>query len=93
MRFPCAAECEGRNTKTPKGDVGSGKELGSGRRRPEKDLRRGKAETARRPDEEERLDEALDESFPASDPPAPAHPDVTGWDADDEAVRKAGGKR
>lgn len=42
----------------------------------------------RKPDtkreEDKKLDEALDESFPASDPPAPAHPDVTGWDVDEK---------
>lgn len=39
--------------------------------------------------EEELLDEALEESFPASDPPAPVHPQ--GWvepGADDPARKK-----
>jgi hypothetical protein len=41
--------------------------------------------------DDEQLDEALKESFPASDPPAPAHPDVTGWDLEDhEDPRKKG---
>ena len=43
-------------------------------------------------DEDEKLDEALQESFPASDPPQPAQPGVTGWDAD-KVPGKAGGKR
>jgi hypothetical protein len=54
------------------------------------------ADDVRRPnpdDEDEKLDEALQESFPASDSPAPAHPNVTGWDIKDEATEKAGGKR
>lgn len=42
--------------------------------------------------EDEKLDEALQESFPASDPPQPAQPGVTGWDAD-KVPGKAGGKR
>ena len=33
-------------------------------------------------DADQKLDEALEESFPASDAPAPAHPDITGWDVD-----------
>ena len=40
---------------------------------------------------EDRLDEGLSESFPASDPPGPAQPGVTGWDLDDEAEKKTGG--
>jgi hypothetical protein len=56
----------------------------------------GKSWQSRRPDpddKQEQLDKALEDSFPASDPPAPAHPDVTGWDVDDEAVKRAGGTR
>lgn len=41
-------------------------------------------ETPNPANDDERLDEALEESFPASDPPAPAHPDITGWDLDDK---------
>jgi hypothetical protein len=33
--------------------------------------------------DDERLDEALKETFPASDPPSPTHPDITGWDLED----------
>lgn len=50
-----------------------------------------RADDVRRPnpdDEDEKLDEALKESFPASDPPAPAHPDITGWDKKDDAAKK-----
>jgi len=81
--------------KAAKSDVRPAKKRRGGRQGAGGDLRRGEAERKRteRSDAEDRLDEALDESFPASDPPAPAHPDVTGWDADDAAERKAGGKR
>lgn len=44
-----------------------------------------------RPDpdsEEELLDEAIEESFPASDPPAPAQP-ATGWVEADEDEKKS----
>lgn len=37
--------------------------------------------------DDEQLDEALDETFPASDPPAPAHPDITGWDVEEDQAR------
>ncbi len=40
--------------------------------------------------DDERLDEALKETFPASDPPASTHPGVTGWDVEDE---KADGEK
>lgn len=56
----------------------------------------GKSWQSRPPDPTDRDDElqqALKDSFPASDPPQPAQPGVTGWDADDEAVKKAAGKR
>jgi hypothetical protein len=55
-----------------------------------KPAEKSKEPTTRRPDpdsKDDRLDEALEESFPASDPPAPAHPDVTGWDVDEERRR------
>jgi hypothetical protein len=51
----------------------------------------GKSWQSHRPDpddEDEKLDEALEETFPASDPPAPAHPDVTGWDVEDDKGEK-----
>ena len=57
---------------------------------------KGKNWQSRRPDphdKDEQLDNALKDSFPASDPPEPAQPGVTGWDLDDEAEKKAGGKR
>jgi hypothetical protein len=63
--------------------------------RPQADTRPGEAdlrkETARRPDpanENELLDEALRESFPASDPAQPAQPGVTGWDAEDKKDKR-----
>jgi hypothetical protein len=54
--------------------------------RRDKDGPRGKqsAQTPKPANDDERLDEALKESFPASDPPAPTHPDITGWDRKDE---------
>ncbi len=58
--------------------------------------RKGKSWQCHRPDpddKKEKLDEALVDSFPASDPPQPAQPGVTGWDADDEVGGKAGKKR
>jgi hypothetical protein len=54
----------------------------------------GESWQSRRPDpddKDDQLNQALKDSFPASDPPQPAQPGVTGWDADDEA--KKGGKR
>ena len=39
--------------------------------------------------ENAKLDEALKESFPASDPPESAQPGVTGWDLKDEEKKKA----
>jgi hypothetical protein len=58
----------------------------------------GRSPASQRPDgapdpanENELLDEALEESFPASDPPQPAQPGVTGWDLDDE--EKEGAKK
>jgi hypothetical protein len=56
----------------------------------------GKSWQSRPPDptdKDDKLQQALKDSFPASDPPQPAQPGVTGWDADDEAVKKAAGKR
>ena len=58
--------------------------------------REGVSWQSRRPDpddKDDQLTQALKDSFPASDPPQPAQPGVTGWDADDEAVERAGGKR
>jgi hypothetical protein len=43
-------------------------------------------------DPDQKLDEALEETFPASDAPAPTHPDITGFDVDNDAGRR-GGKR
>lgn len=55
--------------------------------------RKGKNWQSRRPDPaspNEKLDTALEDSFPASDPPAPAQPSITGWDKKDvdEAAKK-----
>jgi hypothetical protein len=57
---------------------------------------KGESWHSRRPDpddKDDQLNQALKGSFPASDPPQPAQPGVTGWDADDEAGKKAGGQR
>lgn len=35
-------------------------------------------------DKDDKLNQALKDSFPASDPPAPAQPGVTGWDKKDD---------
>ena len=51
---------------------------------------------SRRPDpdsQDDKLDQALKDSFPASDPPEPAQPGVTGWDLTDEERKRAGGLR
>jgi hypothetical protein len=51
---------------------------------------------SRRPDpdsEDDRLDQALKDSFPASDPPEPAQPGVTGWDLTEEERTRAGRSR
>ncbi len=40
---------------------------------------------SRRPEcvkEDDKLDQALKDTFPTSDPPQPAQPGVTGWDLD-----------
>ena len=55
----------------------------------------GKSWQSRTPDsgdKDDELNQALKDSFPASDPPQPAQPGVTGWDADDETRKKTGGK-
>ncbi len=38
--------------------------------------------------DDEKLDEALKESFPASDPPESTQPGVTGWDKVDDDDKK-----
>jgi hypothetical protein len=45
-----------------------------------------KRKSATRKNEE--LDEALKESFPASDPPESTQPGVTGWDLTEEEKKK-----
>jgi hypothetical protein len=35
-------------------------------------------------DEDDKLESALEDSFPASDPPSPAAPTATGWEAVDK---------
>ena len=42
-------------------------------------------------DKDDKLHQALKDSFPASDPPQPAQPGVTGWDVEDETKKTAGG--
>jgi hypothetical protein len=39
-------------------------------------------------DEDDKLNQALKDSFPASDPPQPAQPGVTGWDVKDKNGKK-----
>jgi hypothetical protein len=39
-------------------------------------------------DEDDKLNQALKDSFPASDPPQSAQPGVTGWDAKDKDEKK-----
>jgi hypothetical protein len=39
-------------------------------------------------DEDDKLNQALKDSFPASDPPQPAQPGVTGWDVKDKDERE-----
>ena len=53
---------------------------------------KGKSWQSDRPDpddKDEKLEKALEDSFPASDPPQPAQPGVTGWDADEKEGDKA----
>ncbi len=48
----------------------------------------GKSWQSRRPDpdsEDDKLDQALKDSFPTSDPPESVQPGVTGWDVPEEA--------
>lgn len=60
----------------------------AGRRKAGQDVQPGTGERGRswqsdRPDSDnpdEKLDKALEDSFPASDPPAPAQPGITGWE-------------
>ena len=56
----------------------------------------GRSWQSRRPDpdsEDDKLDQALKDSFPASDPPEPAQPGVTGWDLTEEERKRAGQSR
>ena len=56
---------------------------------------KGKSWQSHRPDPDDaddKLEEALEDSFPASDPPQATQPGVTGWDAGDEVNKKTGGK-
>ena len=51
----------------------------------------GKSWHSRSPDpddKDDKLNQALKDSFPASDPPQPAQPGVTGWDLTEEEKRK-----
>jgi hypothetical protein len=52
----------------------------------------GKSWQSRSPDpddEDDKLNQALKDSFPASDPPQSAQPGVTGWDRKDEDKKKS----
>ena len=68
----------------------------SGGKPEKKEVQPGTAEKGRswqsdRPDPDDaddKLEKALEDSFPASDPPQPAQPGVTGWDADEAAGKK-----
>ena len=56
----------------------------------------GRSWQSRQPDpdsEDDKLDQALKDSFPASDPPEPAQPGVTGWDLTEEERKRAGQSR
>lgn len=65
--------------------------------RRERDVQPGTGKTGKtwqsgRPDPddpEDRLEKALEDSFPASDPPAPAQPKATGWEVLEEEKKKA----
>jgi hypothetical protein len=51
----------------------------------------GKSWQSRSPvphDDDDKLNQALKDSFPASDPPQPAQPKVTGWDLTEEEKEK-----
>ena len=51
----------------------------------------GKSWQSRSPvphDDDDKLNQALKDSFPASDPPQPAQPKVTGWDLTEEEKKK-----
>jgi hypothetical protein len=52
---------------------------------------KGKSWHSDRPDPddpEDKLEKALEDSFPASDPPAPAQPMATGWEVLEEEKKK-----
>lgn len=58
--------------------------------------RPGRSWQSRRPEpgnEDDKLDQALKDSFPTSDPPQPAQPGVTGWDLEDTADTQSGAGR
>lgn len=67
----------GRNEKARDVQPGTGKD--------------GKSWQSRSPDphdDDDKLNQALKDSFPASDPPQPAQPGITGWDLKDEEKKK-----
>jgi len=56
---------------------------------------KGKSWHSRSPDpddKDDQLQQALKDSFPASDPPQSAQPGVTGWDLKDEEKKKKDAK-
>lgn len=53
--------------------------------------KKGKSWQSDRPDphdKEDKLEKALEDSFPASDPPAPAQPMSTGWEVIEEKKKE-----
>jgi hypothetical protein len=63
------------------------KDVQPGTGKPGKSWQSNKPEPA---NDDEKLNEALKDSFPASDPPQAAQPGVTGWDLTDEEKKKSG---
>lgn len=56
----------------------------------------GKSWHSHRPDpddEDDKLESALQDSFPASDPPQPAQPGVTGWDTGEDSASSGSRKK
>lgn len=83
-----------------------GEDVGSGRQEPfagassRRDVQPGtqspgRSWQSREPDptdEDDKLDQALKDTFPTSDPPQAAQPGITGWDLDDDQWSRGGGE-